>query len=92
MGDFFQITVDKQASLDRAEGLSQKMVAWLVNRGIILPTLKECVLSDDSMGYPPWGFGNLGFKFWNWPPLLPRFVKEVEEQLGNEVVFVYGKI
>jgi hypothetical protein len=18
---------------------------------------------------PPWAFGNLGFKFWNWPPL-----------------------
>lgn len=40
---------------------------------------------------PPWGFGNLGFKFWNWPPLKKSFVGEVSRRLGHRIVFVCGK-
>ncbi|MBI5570907.1 MAG: hypothetical protein HY914_13270 [Desulfomonile tiedjei] len=41
---------------------------------------------------PPWGFGNLGFKFWNWPPFEPWFVEEVSRRLGHPVVVVDGKL
>lgn len=199
MGDYFQTIVDKQASIDEVDNLDQKIIAWLVNSGIVLPTRTDCVLSNGGMGYapgpnfrdvveiliqidpeypnkqiiidhdleslrtnglavikkrtvfhsgqgsmeiicpqcqtafdhktlknwsgavdewygemgegiiacsscghsetvtewqydPPWGFGNLGFKFWNWPPLLPSFVEEVGKQLGHEIIFVYGKL
>lgn len=34
----------------------------------------------------PWAFANLGFEFWNWPPLSERFVREVAEQLGGHRV------
>lgn len=33
----------------------------------------------------PWGFGNLGLTFWNWPDLKPAVVKEVAKVLGHEV-------
>ncbi len=38
------------------------------------------------------GFGNLGFKFWNWPPLAAGFVREVTELLGHRTVLVRGKL
>lgn len=195
MGDYFQTFVDKEASLSEVDDLSQKVLSWLVDKGIVLSTPSNCVLSLEGMGYPPglnfrdvveifirpdpnhpgkqimiinnltpngleiikgrtvfhagqggmevicrqcqttfdhkslttwgdavdewykelgagvikcprcgfeesvvewqykppWGFGNLGFKFWNWPPFLPSFIKELEAQLGHKMVFVYGK-
>jgi hypothetical protein len=40
----------------------------------------------------PWGFGNLGFKFWNWPPLSERFIQEMAMKLGHRTVLVRGKL
>jgi len=36
----------------------------------------------------PWGFGNLGLEFWNWPPLSDAFVRAVGERLQHRVVVV----
>ena len=41
---------------------------------------------------PNWGFGNLGFTFWNWPPLTDEFVKQFGENLGHRIIFVSGKL
>ena len=41
---------------------------------------------------PPWGFGNLGFVFWNWPPLKGEFISEVGGRLKHHVVVVKGKL
>lgn len=41
---------------------------------------------------PTWGFGNLGFKFWNWPPLKESFVANIEQLLGHRVILVFGKL
>ncbi len=41
---------------------------------------------------PPWGFANLGFEFWNWPPLSDDFVQTIGERLGHRVVLVSGKL
>ena len=41
---------------------------------------------------PPWGFGNLGFTFWNWPPLKKTFVKQIADCLKHQVVLVFGKL
>lgn len=41
---------------------------------------------------PPWGFGNLGFTFWNWPPLKDEFVSELGERLNHQIVIVKGKL
>jgi RNA polymerase subunit RPABC4/transcription elongation factor Spt4 len=42
--------------------------------------------------YPPWGFGCLGFKFWNWPLLDPSFIETLANKLGHRVLLVEGKL
>ncbi len=39
---------------------------------------------------PPWAFGNLGFTFWNWPPLKVDFVLELSKLLGHKTRLVSG--
>ena len=41
---------------------------------------------------PPAGYGNLGFTFWNWPPLSKLFVNGISEFLGHRTVVVTGKL
>lgn len=41
---------------------------------------------------PPVGFGNLGFTFWNWPPLTTEFIAAVGQRLGHRVVHVEGRV
>ncbi|WP_031465118.1 hypothetical protein [Sciscionella sediminilitoris] len=41
---------------------------------------------------PAWGFGYLGFAFWNVPPLREEFVAEVSRRLGHRVVCPSGKL
>jgi hypothetical protein len=41
---------------------------------------------------PPWGFGNLGFNFWNWPRLKTSFVAELSRRLQHRTVVVTGKL
>ena len=38
-----------------------------------------------------YGFGNLAFRFWNWPPFTPAFLDEVRRELGHRIVLVGGK-
>jgi hypothetical protein len=37
---------------------------------------------------PPWGFSNLGFKFWNWPDFKREFIDEFQNVLNCEIVVV----
>ncbi|MGD9720513.1 MAG: hypothetical protein AB7O59_21865 [Pirellulales bacterium] len=39
-----------------------------------------------------WAFGNLGFTFWNWPPLRPQFVEQISSLLAHEVRVVCGRL
>lgn len=41
---------------------------------------------------PPFGFGHVGFTFWNWPRLTEEFVSQVGKQLGHRVFVVLGKL
>lgn len=41
---------------------------------------------------PQWGFGNLGFWFWNWPQLHNDFMDEIGHLLKHRVRYVYGKL
>ncbi|HEV7935436.1 MAG TPA: hypothetical protein VGP70_24360 [Actinomadura sp.] len=41
---------------------------------------------------PAWGFGDLGFMFWNWPPLKPGFVAEFSRRLEHRIVSPAGKL
>ena len=43
-------------------------------------------------GPRPWAFGHLGLTFWNWPPLLPEFIRSLEESIGHRARLVLGKL
>jgi len=56
---------------------------------------KNCYmnLSVEKWIYDPiWAFGNLGLKFWNWPPLKSEFVEEMSLLLEHEITVVRGKL
>jgi hypothetical protein len=38
------------------------------------------------------GFGNLAFRFWNWPPLSATFLDEMRRELQHPIVLVKGKL
>jgi hypothetical protein len=38
------------------------------------------------------GFGNLAFRFWNWPPLSAAFLEEMRRELRHPIVMVKGKL
>ena len=38
------------------------------------------------------GFGNLAFRFWNWPPLSRAFLEELRKELGHPLAVVRGKL
>jgi hypothetical protein len=38
------------------------------------------------------GFGNLAFRFWNWPPLSADFLDEIRRELQHPIVLVKGKL
>ncbi|MFF9487008.1 hypothetical protein [Streptomyces sp. NPDC014676] len=52
MGDHFQTIVDLDAGADEAPGLADRVVAWLVDEGIVLAERTDCVLGQ-PLGHPP---------------------------------------
>ena len=61
----------------------------LTTRVHIVPTWS---VSNDWAWSPPWGFGHLGIKFWNWPLLTGEFRAEVADLLGHRTVYPRGKV
>jgi hypothetical protein len=43
-------------------------------------------------GRLPWGFGNLGLQFWNWPPLSEPFIHAISRKLEHRTVTVWRRI
>jgi hypothetical protein len=41
---------------------------------------------------PEWGFSDLGFTFWNWPPLTDDFLNMFRQMLQVDLAIVYTKI
>jgi hypothetical protein len=57
-----------------------------------VPQCRQAVGLNDWIWHPPWGFGCLGFTFWNWPELRPQFVADVSRRLDHRVVRAHGKL
>ncbi len=75
--------------------LSDSIDAWFSESGDgrrPCPTCRADVGLNDWAWSPPWGFGYLGLKFWNWPPLKPQFLTEVSRRLGHRTVHPFGKV
>ncbi len=56
------------------------------------PICKQSTPITEWTFEPMWGFGNLGFKFWNWPPLKDDFVSEIGKRLAHRIIVVKGKL
>jgi hypothetical protein len=57
------------------------------------PSCGNSVGLNDWTWSPPWGFGHLGFTFWNWDKLLSSQLKaDVSRLLGHRTVHPYGKL
>lgn len=41
---------------------------------------------------PAWGFSNLGFRFWNWPPFTAQFLEQVSRIIGQPLTVVQQRI
>ena len=68
---------------------------WYEGKGNGILHCRKCqnTLSVTEWVYEPtWGFGSLGFTFWNWPPLKKSFIKEFYNILGHRTVLVAGKL
>lgn len=68
---------------------------WVNDTGNDEFICSECSATHSITAYkfePKWGFGNLGFTFWNWPVLKKEFISEVEQITGSKVTIVYGRI
>ncbi|MGS2619621.1 hypothetical protein ACVCAH_34820 [Micromonospora sp. LZ34] len=75
-------------------GFSPVIDEWYVGAAGVR-ACKHCgepVGINDWEWSPHWGFGYLGFEFWNWPMLDPGFVAAVSNQLGHRTVRPCGKL
>jgi hypothetical protein len=74
--------------------LTDRFFEWLEGGSGDLPCpgCKRLLGLNDWEWSPPWAFGNLGVRFWNWNPLTPAFVAEVSKLLGHKVVCPNGKV
>jgi len=78
-------------SEEAAEAVSE----WYERRGSGNFSCPECGVEWPLAEWqfePPWGFGNLGFEFWNWPPFEAFFIEEISRRLEHRVVCVEGKL
>ncbi|MBZ4414994.1 hypothetical protein [Myxococcus sp. RHSTA-1-4] len=83
------------AQVEPEDEWTEAVDAWYEGDDGVMFACPECRQPErltEWSGRFPWGFGKLGFKFWNWPPLSERFVQEVAEKLGHRIVVVRGKL
>jgi hypothetical protein len=85
----------RQAYDDGSDAWISAIDEWFAETGPGLLRCPNCGHTEPITEWPldpPWGFGNLGFKFWNWPQLTESFIEEVSVLLGHRTVYVYGKV
>jgi hypothetical protein len=85
---------------EMGDSVAKAVAAWIDQTGSILVTCPRCGSTRPITEWeckPPLGFGNLAFRFWNWPPLdLPSWkldiVAIVREVTGHAMVRTHGHI
>jgi hypothetical protein len=94
-GGFELVCSACSASFEPPDEWGKAVGEWYKHEGPGLLSCPDCGKAapiTDWQHDPPWGFANLGFQFWNWPPLKTSFVEEVGKRLGHRVILVAGKL
>ena len=58
-------------------------------------TCSLCQVKSEINSYkfdPQWGFSDLGFTFWNWPPFTDKFLSEFRDKLRCDLAIVYQRL
>lgn len=82
------------------DAIGEAVGEWMDESGPALVSCPQCRMRRSITEWrckPPFGFGNVSFRFWNWPPLdspswkidIPGIVREVS---GHTVVRTHGHI
>lgn len=74
---------------------SEAISDWYENERAGLLDCFQCGIRESVTNWnfsPVWGFGNLGFTFWNWPLLKQSFIDEMKRRIAHRTVFVTGKL
>jgi hypothetical protein len=79
------------ARFEPGDDYQEAVGAWCEGNDAVTFACPECHHAQRLTkwdGEAPWGLSHLGFRFWNWPPLSARFVREVSEKLGHRTLLV----
>jgi len=77
------------------ESWDRAIIAWCNEgkSGDLLCTECKQIQSVTKWVYrPSWGFGNLGFTFWNWSVFREDFISEFSSRCTYRTVFLAGKL
>jgi len=78
-------------SFEPDDSWSDAVGAWFSGDNLVsfpCPSCGQQALLTEWRGPWPWGFGNLGIAFWNWPPLSDDFIHAITRKLGHRTVMV----
>ncbi len=63
------------------------------NDQVVCPECNQFHSVSELVFSPNWGFGEIGFTFWNWGrPFNQIFIDEMEKVLGCKTTVIYGKL
>lgn len=68
---------------------------WYSNSNQSFFICPSCTNKNDISKYnfnPNWGFGDLGFIFWNWSKFTDEFILMIEGVLESKVTIIYGRL
>jgi hypothetical protein len=95
-GNGIELRCDACASVFEPDSSwSDAVSAWFYGDNLAnfpCPSCGHRTLLTDWHGPWPWGFGNLGLQFWNWPPLCEPFIHAVSKKIGHRTVVVRRRI
>jgi DNA-directed RNA polymerase subunit RPC12/RpoP len=60
--------------------------------GLLCPACGERNEIHNFDFVPEWGFSDLGFTFWNWPPFKNEFINDFKQRLGCDINIVFSHI
>jgi len=70
---------------------SKAISQWLDQSGPATVSCKGCRKSSHLLDFetrPQWGFGNLSLEFWDWPPFSRKFIHQMSQVAGHQLVVV----
>lgn len=89
-----EITCPKCGGNNIDTNWGEKLEAWLVEQNDKFMCI-QCNNDLPITAYdfkPAWGFGELGFTFWNWPGLTLEFLENMKKLLDKDIRVIYGKL